>query len=122
MKLAFLVLCLGILVGPPVVAGEDAVPPRTHQGWGWLVWRGLARLAMANEPATVGENVARIAGVCSSDAGVVAAVRARAKYLEDTFYPEVRAAFALAGQLGVDPLDLRGSASGAIGCPQFLPS
>ena len=26
------------------------------------------------------------------------------------------------GQLGVDPLDLRGSASGAIGCPQFLPS
>src|SRR5439155_5526508 len=37
MKLAFLVLCLGILVGPPVVAGEDAVPPRTHQGWGWLV-------------------------------------------------------------------------------------
>ena len=49
-------------------------------------------------------------------------MRARAKYLEDTFYPEVRAAFALAGQLGVDPLDLRGSASGAIGCPQFLPS
>jgi len=219
MKLAFLVLCFGILVGPPVVAGEDAVPPRTHQGWGWLVeklvadgldrervtrvfddprlgpftglefslaprephslyrrflqpvsvaaarrcrathasvldaaerasgvpanvvaailhvetgcgrntgsslvLRGLARLAMANEPATVGENVARIAGACSSDAGVVAAVRARAKYLEDTFYPEVRAAFALAGQLGVDPLDLRGSASGAIGCPQFLPS
>jgi len=87
-----------------------------------LVLRGLARLAMANEPATVGENVARIAGTCSSEPGVVAAVRARAKYLEDTFYPEVRAAFTLADQLDVNPLDLRGSASGALGCPQFLPS
>src|SRR5437899_9036601 len=42
MKLAFLVLCFGILVGPPVVAGEDAVPPRTHQGWGWLVEKLVA--------------------------------------------------------------------------------
>ena len=219
MRLAVLVLYVGILVGPPVVAGEDPLPPRTHHGWGWLVeklvadsldgarvtrvfddprlgpftglefslaphephslyrrflqaasiaaarrcraahaavleaaerssgvpanvvaailhvetgcgrstgssmvLRGLARLAMANEPATVGENVARIAGGCSSDSSVVAAVKARAKYLEDTFYPEVRAVFVLADQLGVDPVDLRGSASGAIGCPQFLPS
>ena len=218
MRLALLVLCLGMLVGPPV-AGEDTLPARTHWGWGWLVeklvadgldrervtrvfddprlgpftglefslaprephslyrrflqaasvaaarrcraahasvleaaerasgvpasvvaailhvetgcgrntgssvvLRGLARLAMANEPATVDENVARIASTCPPEPAVAAAVRARAKYLEDTFYPEVRAAFALAGQLGVDPLDLRGSASGAIGCPQFLPS
>src|SRR5262249_38679370 len=42
--------------------------------------------------------------------------------LEDRFYPEVRATFALADRLGIDPLALRGSGSGAFGYPQFLPT
>src|SRR5579885_186973 len=76
----------------------------------------LARLAMANEPGNVAENLARLAGTVEP-----ARVAARARYLEATFYPEVRAAFAMADRLGVDPLELRGSEAGAFGYPQFLP-
>ena len=83
----------------------------------------LARLAMANEPANVDQNVARVARENGGmDEALERQVRARARYLEDTFYPEVRATFDLAGRLGVDPLDLRGSAAGAMGTPQFLPT
>src|SRR6185369_13282950 len=42
--------------------------------------------------------------------------------LEGVFYPEVLAMFGLADRTGVDPLDVRGSGSGAFGLPQFLPS
>ena len=49
-------------------------------------------------------------------------MESRARYLEDTFYPEVRAVFELSDRLGVDPLELRGSGSGAFGYPQFLPT
>src|SRR5436309_2699895 len=84
-----------------------------------LLLPGLARLAMANEPANVDANVDRLAG---DDPAVALQVRARARYLEDTFYPEVRALFTVAARLHVDPLDLRGSASGAFGYPQFLPT
>jgi hypothetical protein len=49
-------------------------------------------------------------------------VKARAQYLEDTFYPEVRAVFELSDRLAVDPLELRGSGSGAFGYAQFLPT
>jgi membrane-bound lytic murein transglycosylase B len=83
-----------------------------------IVYR-LARLAMANEPANLHANVERIAG--DSDE-VAERVRERARYLEDTFYPEVRAVFELGDRLGVDPLTLRGSPSGALGVPQFLPT
>lgn len=76
----------------------------------------LARLAMANAPDNLERNVDRV----SDDAA--AKVRARAKYLEDTFYPEVRATFTIAERLGVDPLDIRGSGGGAFGNPQFLPT
>jgi membrane-bound lytic murein transglycosylase B len=83
---------------------------------------GLARLAMANEPANVRANIARHAGRRPAAPALVERVRERAQYLEDTFYPEVRATFVLAERLGVDPLDLRGSGSGAFGYPQFLPT
>src|SRR6185369_5732010 len=36
--------------------------------------------------------------------------------------PEVMAMFSLSDQTGIDPLDIRGSGSGAFGMPQFLPS
>jgi membrane-bound lytic murein transglycosylase B len=81
----------------------------------------LARLAMANEPENLRENVERHTGGVA-DAAVIARVRERARYLEETFYPEVRATFTLADRLGIDPLALRGSGSGAFGYPQFLPT
>jgi membrane-bound lytic murein transglycosylase B len=76
----------------------------------------LSRLAMANDPGNLAENLARLAGTVDP-----AHVAARACYLEATFYPEVRAVFTVADQLGVDPLELRGSEAGAFGYPQFLP-
>ena len=88
---------------------------------GSLVFHRLARLAMANEPANLLRNLLRHTGD-SADPFVADQVRRRARYLEDTFYPEVRATFAVADRLGIDPLDLRGSPSGAFGFPQFLPT
>jgi membrane-bound lytic murein transglycosylase B len=85
-----------------------------------LVYR-LARLAMANEPGNLALNMERLTQEHSSP-DVAARVRARARYLEDTFYPEVRAIFELSDRLAVDPLELRGSGSGAFGYPQFLPT
>jgi membrane-bound lytic murein transglycosylase B len=76
----------------------------------------LARLAMANDPDNLAQNVARLAGTVDP-----ARVADRARYLEATFYPEVRAAFTMAERLGLDPLELRGSEAGAFGYPQFLP-
>jgi peptidoglycan lytic transglycosylase B len=84
-----------------------------------LILYRLARLAMANEPANLRVNMARLA---EGDPVIEERVRARARYLEDTFFPEVRAAFDLADRLRVDPLTLRGSSSGALGDPQFLPT
>ncbi len=84
-----------------------------------VILHRLARLAMANEPANLADNVARTA---EGDPYLAERVRARAQYLEDTFYPEVLATFRLADAMGVDPLDLRGSGSGAFGNAQFLPS
>lgn len=88
-----------------------------------LVLPGLARLAMANEPANLAANVERHAtreGVV--DEGIAALVRARAQVLDQMFYPEVRATFQVAGTLGMQPLDMTGSPSGAFGAPQFLPT
>jgi membrane-bound lytic murein transglycosylase B len=84
----------------------------------------LARLAMANEPANLAENLARhrrgLDGIELEQAE--GQTRERAQYLERTFYPEVLATFRLAKRLSIDPLELRGSGSGAFGLPQFLPS
>jgi membrane-bound lytic murein transglycosylase B len=79
----------------------------------------LARLAMANEPANLRWNIERHG---ADDPVTVERVRARARYLEDTFYPEVLATFGVADRLQCDPLDIRGSGSGAFGNPQFLPT
>jgi len=81
----------------------------------------LARLAMANEPANLAANVHRHAGD-PPDPKIADEVRARAKYLEDTFYPEVRGLFTIAEQQNLDPLAVEGSAAGAFGFPQFLPT
>lgn len=78
----------------------------------------LARLGMANAPENLAANLARYERSGTDPA----AVRARARYLEDLFYPEVRASFTLGERLGLDPLEIRGSEGGAFGYPQFLPS
>ena len=80
----------------------------------------LARLAMANEPANLRDNIERLTAG-SSDPSTERLTRERAQYLEDTFYPEVLATFQIADRLDMDPLSLRGSGSGAFGMPQFLP-
>ena len=83
----------------------------------------LARLAMANEPHNLRRNLGYYANEDGTvDATTASRMRARARYLEDTFYPEVRATFAVAQRMGVSPLDIHGSLSGAFGYPQFLPT
>lgn len=81
----------------------------------------LARLAMANEPQNLRDNLARHLADADDPAAVELRTRERGRYLEDTFYPEVLATFQLSDRLDIDPLSLRGSGSGAFGMPQFLP-
>ncbi len=83
----------------------------------------LARLAMANEPQNLERNFDRNATVKGvRNAALEEKTRQRAKYLEDLFYPEVRATFEIADRLQIDPLGIEGSGAGAFGYPQFLPT
>lgn len=87
-----------------------------------MVLYRLARLAMANEPRNVARQLVRYTprgGVL--DPAVGEKVRARARYLEGIFYPQVVATFVIAEQAGIDPLSIRGSGAGAFGYTQFLP-
>lgn len=81
----------------------------------------LARLAMANEPQNLAWNHIR---VCSRGCGPEEEqrLRQRARYLEQTFYPEVKALFDVAKELRISVFDLQGSSAGAFGWVQFLPS
>lgn len=80
---------------------------------------GLARLAAAATPENIRLNVAKHRrGNPRFDASLV---EARARYLEQTFLPHLAAAIRVAGMMGVEPLELRGSGAGAMGIPQFLP-
>jgi membrane-bound lytic murein transglycosylase B len=83
----------------------------------------LARLAMAAEPENLERNVERhtLLNRIRSPGNVSSFARWRAEHLENTFYPEVLATFTIADRLRVDPLEIRGSGSGAFGMPQFLP-
>jgi membrane-bound lytic murein transglycosylase B len=89
-----------------------------------VVLHRLARLAMASEPANLTRNIQRhTRGAKHEEARrIEGRVRERARQLEDLFYPEVLATFRLAERLGIDPLAIRGSPSGAFGLPQFLPT
>jgi membrane-bound lytic murein transglycosylase B len=89
-----------------------------NTGRSMILYR-LARLAMANDPDNVERNLERWS---AGDPEIEHRLRARARYLEDTFYPEVRATFEIARREGIDPLGLRGSGAGAFGYPQFLPT
>ncbi len=87
------------------------------------IFHRLARLAMANAPGNLEANLARAAadGI-EIDAAFAGRLAERARYLEATFYPEVRAMFELAERERLDPLEVRGSYGGAFGYPQFLPT
>jgi membrane-bound lytic murein transglycosylase B len=88
-----------------------------------VILHRLARLAMANEPQNLEMNLDRNATVKGVRNDTLARrTRERARYLEDLFYPEVLATFTIADRLKLDPLDIRGSGSGAFGYPQFLPT
>ncbi|MBM4243150.1 MAG: lytic murein transglycosylase [Deltaproteobacteria bacterium] len=80
----------------------------------------LARLAMANEPENLRDNITRHTET-GYDPAIEERTRERGRYLENTFYPEVLATFQVSDRLDMDPLALRGSGSGAFGMPQFLP-
>lgn len=84
----------------------------------------LARLAMANEPRNLARNIARhtLDAQGAEAADIASQAQARARYLEQLFYPEVVATFRMAERLGIDPLAIRGSGAGAFGLTQFLPS
>jgi membrane-bound lytic murein transglycosylase B len=86
-----------------------------------LVLYRLARLAMANEPLNLARNLRRHLSE-TSDPQVADVVQRRGRYLEDTFYPEVRGLFTMTERLGVDMLAMHGSPAGAFGYPQFLPT
>jgi membrane-bound lytic murein transglycosylase B len=88
-----------------------------------LVFTRLARLAMANAPNNVVQNLVRFSDADGTIRPTIAAqVRDRARELERTFYPEVRALFTVADRMGVGVFDIRGSTAGAFGYPQFLPT
>jgi len=87
-----------------------------------MVLYRLARLAMANEPRNVARNLTRNTPPSGAiDPAVAERVRARARYLEGIFYPQVVATFELAAQNAIDPLSILGSGAGAFGYTQFLP-
>jgi membrane-bound lytic murein transglycosylase B len=80
----------------------------------------VARLAMAAEPSNFQRNVRKWGG--DDDPEIARRLRARASYLDDTFYPEVKAVFEIARREGIDPVGITGSGAGAFGYPQFLPT
>jgi membrane-bound lytic murein transglycosylase B len=85
-----------------------------------LVINRLSRLASVGDPENLVLNYQRLA---KDDPTVtIEAVQARAQYLEDTFFPEVRALFDMKLEKKMNLFELRGSSAGAFGLPQFLPS
>lgn len=80
----------------------------------------LSRLASVGEPKNLELNYVRLKkkyGEVDFEKMV-----ARARYLEQTFYPEIHALLELADRNTIDPLMVKGSSAGAFGIPQFLPS
>ena len=80
---------------------------------------GLARLATAAAPDNLAQNM-RQHGAARSQR-ITNLVLERALDLETTFLPHALAVIEVARYHGTDPLELRGSPSGALGFPQFLP-
>lgn len=85
-----------------------------------LVINRLSRLASIAEPNNLLFNYERLKKL--DDSVTFERVKDRANYLEETFFPEVKALLEIARRQRIDLLELRGSGAGAFGIPQFLPS
>lgn len=85
-----------------------------------MVINRLSRLANIADPDNLNFNIRRLqkAKPGTTEEQVIK----RAKYLEETFYPEVLALFRLASVRKLNLHSLQGSPAGAFGLPQFLPS
>jgi membrane-bound lytic murein transglycosylase B len=85
-----------------------------------LIVNRLSRVASVREPQNLLVNYRRHK---EADPKVAMQdVLDRSLYLEETFFPEVKALFYMMENHGVDVFDLKGSSAGAFGIPQFLPS
>lgn len=82
---------------------------------------GIARLAAASDPQNLTHNIDFNRKVYGDKINAEE-IKARGKWLTETFLPHVVASIQLARYAERDPLELRGSGSGAIGLPQFLPA
>lgn len=85
-----------------------------------LVINRLSRVAAVGEPTNLLLNHRRL--LKKDRAVTLDQVKARAEYLEQTFYPEVLALIRIIERDKIDPFSLHGSIAGAFGLPQFLPS
>ncbi len=84
------------------------------------VFYRLARLGSAGSPENIERNFQEKR---RTEPGLTKdVVEARGKWLEKTFLPHAAAVLKLAADFSTDPLVIKGSGSGAIGYPQFLPA
>lgn len=85
-----------------------------------MILNRLSRVANIGEPQNLEWNYLKLK---KEDSSVTFdEVSNRAKYLENTFYPEVRSLFKIAEHKKIDIFNIKGSYAGAFGIPQFLPS
>lgn len=77
----------------------------------------LARFVGLGDPRNIERNFEEN----NPDKATLAEFKKRAEYLEDTFLSHLVATPGVAENMGVHPLELKGSIAGAIGYPQFLP-
>ena len=89
-----------------------------HTGRERVFYR-LARLASVAEPGNIQENVAQQSRERTGASEVQ--ISARANVLQSMFLPQLKETIRVAQEMGIEPLELRGSSGGAIGIPQFLP-
>lgn len=90
-----------------------------HTGKDIIVYR-LSRLASVLDPNNIQENYRRLK---ASDPNVtLEEVKARGRYLEETFLPEIPALLDIAKRNHVNIFHVLGSSAGAFGIPQFLPT
>lgn len=85
-----------------------------------LIINRLSRLAAIGEPSNIRANY-KIQKEKDSSVRLEDTI-SRAKYLEETFYPEIPALIKIANKRKLDVFSVKGSPAGAFGIPQFLPS
>jgi membrane-bound lytic murein transglycosylase B len=85
-----------------------------------FIFYRLSRLANLRDPKNVYRNYQELKKYDSTVTH--AAVEDRAKYLWNTFFPEVVATFRISSQRKFSPFTIKGSSAGAFGIPQFLPT